>query len=50
MTVLILFTSLFLFFALGVPIEFSLGLSSALALLATGSNIIVLAQSDLWWP
>lgn len=45
MTVLILFTSLFLFFALGVPIAFSLGLSSALALLATGSNIIVLAQS-----
>ena len=45
MTVFILFFSLFLFFVLGVPIAFSLGLSSALAVLSTGSNVVVLAQS-----
>lgn len=45
MTILILFVSLFVLFLLGAPIAFSLGLSSALALLSTGSNMIVLAQS-----
>lgn len=45
MTIFILFFSLFLFFVLGVPIAFSLALSSALALLSSGTNIVVLAQS-----
>lgn len=45
MTVFILFFSLFLFFVLGVPIAFSLGLSSALAIMSGGTNLIVLAQS-----
>ena len=45
MTVLILFVSLFLFFVLGVPIAYSLGLSSALAMVSSGINIVTLAQT-----
>lgn len=45
MTVFVLFVSLFLFFVIGVPVAFSLGLASALALLCNGTNLVVLTQS-----
>jgi len=45
-TAIVLFAALFLFFTLGVPIAFSLGMASAVALLTMGNtNLVILAQS-----
>ena len=46
MTILVLVVSLFLFFVLGVPVAYALGLSSAIALLTMGNtSLIIVAQS-----
>lgn len=46
MTVFVLFATLFLFFFLGVPVAYALGLSSLIALLTMGNtSLIVIAQS-----
>lgn len=46
MTILVLVLSLFMFFLLGVPVAYALGLSSVLALLTMGNtSLIVVAQS-----
>lgn len=46
MTMVVLFATLFLFFFLGVPVAYALGLSSLIALLTMGNtSLIVIAQS-----